>query len=68
MRDSEVAQLVEQFPVKVLVAGSSPALGANLSRRYIMASRKGSCGGKPRVGKKGDPKPTRGRGRRRTRK
>jgi len=29
-----------------------------------MAARKGSCGGTPRVGKKGDPKPSRvGRGR-----
>ena len=28
-----------------------------------MAAKKGSCGGKPRVGKKGDPKGT-GRGRR----
>ena len=25
--------------------------------------RKGSCGGSPRVGKAGDPKPSRGRGR-----
>jgi len=25
-------------------------------------SKKGSCGGTPRIGKKGDPKPTRGRG------
>ena len=30
-----------------------------------MAARKGSCGGTPRVGKKGDAKPSRGRGRRR---
>jgi len=32
-----------------------------------MAAKKGSCGGTPRVGKKGDPKPTRrgSRGRRR---
>jgi len=31
-----------------------------------MAARKGSCGGTPRVGKKGDKKPARGgRGRRR---
>ena len=30
-----------------------------------MAARKGSCGGTPRVGKKGDPKPSgRGQGRR----
>ena len=28
-----------------------------------MAARKGSCGGTPRVGKKGDPKPRRGGGR-----
>jgi len=34
-----------------------------------MVARKGSCGGTPRVGKKGDRKPTRGgRGRRRRRK
>ncbi len=26
-------------------------------------AKKGSCGGTPRVGKKGDPKPARGRGR-----
>jgi len=32
-----------------------------------MAARKGSCGGTPRVGKKGDRKPTRGSGRRRGR-
>ena len=25
-----------------------------------MTAKKGSCGGTPRVGKKGDPKPTRG--------
>ena len=25
-----------------------------------MTARKGSCGGTPRVGKKGDPKPSRG--------
>jgi len=30
-----------------------------------MTARKGSCGRTPRVGKKGDPKPSRGRGRRR---
>jgi len=30
-----------------------------------MASKKGSCGGSPRVGSKGDPKPKRGSGRRR---
>ena len=30
-----------------------------------MAARKGSCGGTPRVGKKGDKKPARGQGRRR---
>ena len=30
-----------------------------------MAAKKGSCGGTPRVGKKGDPKPRRGAGRRR---
>ena len=29
--------------------------------------RKGDCGGEPRVGKKGDPKPGRGRGRRNVR-
>ena len=29
-----------------------------------MAAKKGSCGGTPRVGKKGDAKPVRGRGRR----
>jgi len=28
-------------------------------------AKKGSCGGTPRVGKKGDTKPQRGRGRRR---
>ena len=28
-----------------------------------MAGRKGDCGGTPRVGKKGDPKPRRGGGR-----
>ena len=28
-----------------------------------MAGRKGECGGIPRVGKKGDPKPVRGAGR-----
>jgi len=28
-----------------------------------MAARKGSCGGTPRVGKAGDAKPSRGRGR-----
>jgi len=28
---------------------------------------KGSCGGTPRVGKKGDPKPTRSRGQRKGR-
>jgi len=27
-----------------------------------MKTKKGSCGGTPRVGKKGDPKPARGRG------
>ena len=34
-----------------------------------MVARKGSCGGTPRVGKKGDPKPSRqnGRGRRASR-
>ena len=26
-----------------------------------MVARKGDCGGTPRVGKKGDPKPSRGR-------
>ena len=30
-----------------------------------MAARKGSCGGTPRVGSKGDKKPARGLGRRR---
>lgn len=30
-------------------------------------AKKGSCGGTPRVGKKGDPKPARGRGRGRRR-
>jgi hypothetical protein len=30
-------------------------------------ARKGDCGGTPRVGKKGDPKPRRGKGRRRGR-
>jgi hypothetical protein len=30
-----------------------------------MAARKGDCGGTPRVGKKGDLKPARGKGRRR---
>jgi len=29
-----------------------------------MAGRKGDCGRKPRIGKPGDPKPRRGRGRR----
>ena len=30
-------------------------------RRPVMAkAKKGSCGGTPRVGKKGDPKPARG--------
>ena len=29
-----------------------------------MVAKKGSCGNKPRVGKKGDPKPTRGKRRR----
>ena len=35
-----------------------------------MAGKKGDCGGSPRVGKKGDPKPRRGggRGQRRRRK
>jgi len=28
-----------------------------------MAAKKGDCGGTPRVGKKGDPKPVRGGGR-----
>jgi len=28
-----------------------------------MAAKKGDCGGTPRVGKKGDPKPARGTGR-----
>ena len=28
--DSPIAQLVEQYPVKVMVAGSTPARGANL--------------------------------------
>lgn len=28
-----------------------------------MAGRKGDCGGTPRVGRRGDPKPRRGRGR-----
>lgn len=28
-----------------------------------MVARKGECGGTPRVGRKGDPKPRRGRGR-----
>ena len=32
-----------------------------------MAAKKGDCGGTPRVGKKGDPKPVRGRGRRKGR-
>ena len=33
-------------------------------RRLIMAqAKKGSCGGTPRVGKKGDPKPRGGAGR-----
>ena len=27
-----------------------------------MAGKKGDCGKEPRVGKKGDPKPTRGKG------
>ncbi len=31
-----------------------------LNKEVIMAARKGSCGGTPRVGKKGDPKPARG--------
>ena len=30
----------------------------------MVTAKKGSCGGTPRVGKKGDPKPSRGRGRR----
>jgi len=30
--------------------------------------RKGECGGTPRVGRKGDPKPSRGHGRGRNRK
>jgi len=29
----------------------------------MATQKKGSCGGTPRVGKKGDPKPTRGTGR-----
>ena len=29
-------------------------------------AKKGSCGGTPRVGKKGDPKPSRGRRRRKS--
>jgi hypothetical protein len=33
-----------------------------------MAGKKGSCGGTPRVGKKGDSKPARGSGRGRRRK
>ena len=32
----------------------------------MAAARKGSCGGTPRVGKKGDPKPSRGGGGRRS--
>jgi len=32
-----------------------------------MAGRKGDCGGTPRWGRVGDPKPRRGRGRRRGR-
>jgi len=32
-----------------------------------MAAKKGSCGGTPRVGKKGDPKPSRRGGGRTTR-
>ena len=32
-----------------------------------MVARKGSCGKKPRVGKKGDKKPSRGQGKRRGR-
>jgi hypothetical protein len=32
-----------------------------------MAAKKGDCGKNPRVGKKGDSKPSRGRGRRRRR-
>ena len=32
-----------------------------------MTARKGDCGGTPRVGRKGDPKPRRGRGRRKRR-
>jgi len=32
-------------------------------RKGIMASKKGDCGKKPRVGKKGDPKPSKSGGR-----
>jgi len=35
----------------------------NRAKEVVMAAKKGSCGGTPRVGKKGDPKPTRGGGR-----
>jgi len=34
----------------------------------MATAKKGSCGGTPRVGKKGDPKPNRGKGRGRNRK
>jgi len=33
--------------------------------RTVRRLKKGSCGGTPRVGKKGDKKPVRGKGRRR---
>jgi len=32
----------------------------NRAKESDMAAKKGSCGGTPRVGKKGDPKPARG--------
>jgi len=36
------------------------------AKEHKMAAKKGSCGGTPRVGSKGDPKPrSSGRGRRR---
>lgn len=46
----------------------SEVKGMKQTKEDTMVARKGQCGGTPRVGKKGDPKPRRGgRGRRRGR-
>ena len=34
----------------------------NRAKEVVMAAKKGSCGGTPRVGKKGDAKPGKGKG------